>query len=303
MNEQMKDLLHFYALGVVTEDERLQVERYLVQHPEAQAWLDELQASLLDLPEEAAPVAPSPQVKAQLMARVKADAQKRAAGVAPRPIPAAPRPRGLLERLFDWRLTLTPVMAALGVVVLVAAGLLSLYSYSQATTLRQTVELRDSQIETLQTENQNLLAANAQLNETIQLQEGLLKDKDGQIAFLEQNNEAAAAVLLSPAAQRIELRSASEREVTLGYLIADPESGVAVFIAANLEPLQEPATYQLWLIRGEEYISVGLFAGAGAVHYFEAALPVGDYDLAGVSYEPDGPQETPTQVIMVGAIS
>ncbi|MEW5988755.1 MAG: anti-sigma factor [Chloroflexota bacterium] len=186
MNEQIRDLLHFYALGAVTEEERLQVERYLAQHPQAQAWLDELQTSLLDIPQEVTPVTPSPHVKAQLMARVKADAQARAAVA--RRTPVASRQAGFLERLFAWRLSLTPAMAALGVAVLLAAGLLSLFEYGQATTLRQTLAARESEIMALQTDNDDLLDEVARLNETVRVQREQLKEKDVRIAALTGEN-------------------------------------------------------------------------------------------------------------------
>jgi len=78
MDPRIEELLPFYALDALTQDERELVESYLAQHPEARAQLQELQAGAAALPHGVAPVEPPRHVKEALMARVNSDAELRA---------------------------------------------------------------------------------------------------------------------------------------------------------------------------------------------------------------------------------
>jgi len=77
MNEKLEELLPFYALGAVTDDERAQVEAYVAANSDAKARLEELMQTAAVLPFEAAPVQPSEGLKRKLMGRVEADAHAR----------------------------------------------------------------------------------------------------------------------------------------------------------------------------------------------------------------------------------
>jgi len=81
MNENAEELLIFYALGAVTEDERARVEVYIASNPEAKLRLEEMMQTAAGLPFEAAPVQPSEELKRKLMNRVNADARKRFASM------------------------------------------------------------------------------------------------------------------------------------------------------------------------------------------------------------------------------
>ena len=74
-NDRIEDeLFPFYALDALTDDERAEVDAYVAANPAAR---DRLSAALADaaaLVELSAPLAPAPEVKARLMARVAADA-------------------------------------------------------------------------------------------------------------------------------------------------------------------------------------------------------------------------------------
>ena len=69
-----EELFPFYALDALTAEEREEVERYVAADPAARLRLAELTAAALELGASAPPLAPSPAVKANLMARVAADA-------------------------------------------------------------------------------------------------------------------------------------------------------------------------------------------------------------------------------------
>jgi anti-sigma-K factor RskA len=77
MDPRIEELLPFYVLDALTEEEKELVESYLAGHAEARAQVQDLQSGALALPNSVSPVEPPPRVKEALMARVAADAQVR----------------------------------------------------------------------------------------------------------------------------------------------------------------------------------------------------------------------------------
>jgi anti-sigma factor RsiW len=73
MDNHIEELLPFYALDALTEEERERVEAYLAKHPEARTQVDEMTRAASALPQGVAAVQPSARTKAALMARVAAD--------------------------------------------------------------------------------------------------------------------------------------------------------------------------------------------------------------------------------------
>jgi len=85
---EIEELLPFYALDALTDEERELVETYLREHPEARQQLDEMGKAVSALPYGAAPVEPAARTKEALMARVAVDPRSRALKQE-----QAPRPR------------------------------------------------------------------------------------------------------------------------------------------------------------------------------------------------------------------
>jgi len=77
MDPRIEDLLPFYALDALTDEERELVESYLAEHPEAREQINDLHSGASALPYGISPVQPPPQVKEVLMKRVRADAEAR----------------------------------------------------------------------------------------------------------------------------------------------------------------------------------------------------------------------------------
>jgi anti-sigma-K factor RskA len=77
---QIEELLPFYALDALADEERELVEEYLTEHPEARRELEEMTDMVSALPLSVSPVEPSPRAKKALMARVASDAKARARG-------------------------------------------------------------------------------------------------------------------------------------------------------------------------------------------------------------------------------
>ena len=77
MDPRIEELLPFYALDALTEEEKQLVESYLAEHPEARPQVLELQSGASALPDSVSPVEPPRHVKEALMARIAADVQAR----------------------------------------------------------------------------------------------------------------------------------------------------------------------------------------------------------------------------------
>ena len=77
MDPRIEELLPFYALDALTEEEKQLVEAYLAEHPEARTEVQDLQSGASALPYSVSPVEPPRHVKEALMARVASDAQAR----------------------------------------------------------------------------------------------------------------------------------------------------------------------------------------------------------------------------------
>jgi anti-sigma-K factor RskA len=77
MDPRIEELLPFYVLDALTEEEKELVESYLAEHPEARIQVQDLQSGASALPYTVSAVEPPGQVKEALMRRVTADAQAR----------------------------------------------------------------------------------------------------------------------------------------------------------------------------------------------------------------------------------
>ena len=76
-SRQIEELLPFYALDALTDEEHQLVEEYLQQHPEARQQVEEMRNTASALPLSVSPVEPSLRTKKALMARVAADVRAR----------------------------------------------------------------------------------------------------------------------------------------------------------------------------------------------------------------------------------
>ena len=85
---EIEELLPFYALDALTDEDRELVEAYLRTHPEARQNLDEMAKAVSALPYGTVPIEPSVRTKEALMARVAVDQKPRTSKPE-----QAPRPR------------------------------------------------------------------------------------------------------------------------------------------------------------------------------------------------------------------
>lgn len=299
MNERIEqELFPFYALDALTPAERAEVEAYTAADPEAKARLDALMNTTDKLPYDIEPIAPSPEVKANLMARIQADKQAQTA-VTPGPARATAKSvsggERLRARLRGWygRLRTHPALPALaGVCLLLAVFALGWgvrQSRQQAALQTQITDL-STEVTALRGEKDALQIQNAALRQQIE------------------NQEQRLAAYQQPGTITLAIGDAtgSHPEAT-GTLTIDTATETAVFVAENLAQLDETQVYQLWLIRGETPVSAGLFnvdeTGRGVL--VDVTAVPGSFEAIGLTIEPAGGSPSPTldQLILLGAMS
>lgn len=112
---QIEELLPFYALDALTDEERRLVEEYLTEHPEARQQVEQMSRTASVLPQSVAPVEPPRRVKQALLRRVAADAESQV-----RPsTQSQPSRRGLrFENFFRTFSLVTAAVAIVWVIVL-----------------------------------------------------------------------------------------------------------------------------------------------------------------------------------------
>lgn len=288
------ELLPFYALEAVDDEERAAIERYLAAHPEAQVELDRLLETAQYLPMLAEPLPPDPAVKKALKSRVEADLART------RPAAAAPPRRSLRDWL--WPGLALGATAAAVVALIWGAGLMGridrlegdvAYFQGQAVTavselgeLEDRLALAEADAAEIEARLGEAEAQNAALRDQIRQQEDLL------------------ARYQTPGSMTVVIGDASGQNPAAIATLTIPPDGLASFAAANLPPLDASSTYQLWLIAGDTPISAGTFAvdETGMAEIDMITLPA-SFDAIGVSIEPAGGSVTPTvdQIILLGA--
>ncbi len=112
MENHVEELLPFYALDALTEEERKEVEAYLAKHPEARAQAEEMSRAANTLPATVSPVEPAPRTKAALMARLAADERARSS------VQIQPSPR--VNRLESFFRSLSLAAAAIAIIWAIA---------------------------------------------------------------------------------------------------------------------------------------------------------------------------------------
>ena len=264
MNERIEDLFPLYALGALTDEERMQVDAYVASAPDAEARLAELIRAASALPYAAEPVDPSPEVKQAVMERVNADARARSAAARRNPLP----------RLWDAvRLRLRarwvmPVAAGLSVL---AAGA----AFAWAVSLNGEVARLRAQLAALQRDL-------AQQRQTL-----------AQIAAPNVRTMAIAGTEHQPAARGqlvADPRSTSAVLVVSGLLPLNPGQVYQFWLIRG----ESPVSAGVFSVDEE----------GRAVLSVTSTDTLGSFDAMGVSIEPEGGSPQPTgDIVMLGRLS
>jgi len=284
---QIEELLPFYALDALNDEERELVEAYLKEHPEARQQVEEMGGAVSALPYGVPPIDPSPHSKEALMRRVAADQSATSSMRKQESRPRVMRLGNILQAFsmgvaiiaIVWAVILNTQLAQLRNEVLTLRNAI----VAQANSLEQIDELRN-EVSTLRK------AVVAQANSLEQINQSV----DQINAKLPQ--EIPAAVVT------ISLRGTDVQPQAQGQLIVDPNSESAVLVIAGLDQLEAGKTYQVWLIDGGTPESAGLLAvdenGQG-VFIVTSEAAIGSFNALGISIEPEGGSSQPTGDIVV----
>lgn len=312
-HEMVLELLPAYVLAVLEPDEMLAVQRYLEDHPELEARLAELEATvdLLALaPEE---VEPPARAKEALMARVMADvkgaqasrqegspaSKSGAAAVLPRaqanPLrQTSPGEKPIRQKatwLERWQGRLSglfwPTLAATTVLALLVAVVYAALSWNWTRRLVQDLEQARQEIAQLQEQVNQLTLVNQRLEQE-------LGESRRQIA------------LFAGADRLVTLTGTAEAPEAKGAFYISDTSGLLVL--HRLPPLSPQQTYEFWLIPAQgDPVPAGLIPmeeeGVQTVVIPLENFPP-DLTAVGLSIEPAGGSPTPTgPIVLFGEIS
>ena len=236
-HEDYKQLLALEAVGALDDEERARLEGHLPSCAECREELREMSDAAASLLYTVEPVRPSPRLRSDILARVRAvdpSEPRRNAPVreGPRDLRAMLRGVGL-RQIFVWRPALGFGAAAAAIAVLLL-GLTSL---------------------TLWNRNRSLHAELSSLSERLREAQGELAGQREQLARARDVNE----VLNAPEVRVAELsgkKPAPEAHAMLAY---DRTTGRAVVMATGLPPCPAGHAYQLWLIDDDKPLPGGTF--------------------------------------------
>jgi anti-sigma-K factor RskA len=262
---QIEELLPFYALDALTDDEKSQVEAYLREHPEMREQIKEMQSASSALPYSVPPMEPSSRVKESLMARVAAEAKGRSMISEPK---QASRPREM-QNIFQF---LSFGFAVVAVVWAVVLNIQLNQMRSEVSTLKGALVSQSTALEKI---NQSIEQINTKLPEA----------------------NPSSAVTIS-------LKGTSVQPKAQGELIANPNNQTAVLVITGLPKLEAGKTYQVWLIDAAGPKSAGLLSvdtGGQGVVVVSSNTTIGSFQVLAISVEPAGGSVQPTgDIVMSG---
>ena len=248
-HKDYKQLLALEAVGALDEEERARLEEHLSSCAECRAELRELSDTAASLLYTVAPVRPSPELRAGILARVRAvDPSEVVASpkaVEPleardgAPTSAAPRDlrtllRGIsLWQIFAWRPALG-FGAAAAVVAVTLFGLTSLSLWNR---------------------NQSLSAEVTSLSNRLREAQSEVAGQREQLASARNVEE----LLASPGVRVAELSGKTPAPQAHAMLAYDRSTGRAFVMARGLPPCPEGHAYQLWLIADNKPLPGGTF--------------------------------------------
>lgn len=274
LHEDYKQLLALEALGGLDAEGRRALEEHLPSCAECRTELRELGDAAAALVYTVAPVAPPAELRASLMARVRASAPAESFAAPPRVAPdpsealdssrttperrgaaAGGDARGLVRGLSLWQLLKWRPALGLGA-AFAAAAVVLLGSTSVA----------------LWGRNQSLTAEVTRLYDTLRATEGELSAQREQLASARNVSDLLAA----PGVRFAELAGKKPAPGAHAMLAYDHSTGRAVIMAAGLPPCPAGHAYQLWLINDNKPQPGGTFRtdAAGQAHMTDR-LPAG----------------------------
>ncbi|WP_201788473.1 anti-sigma factor [Rathayibacter sp. VKM Ac-2630] len=249
-----RELAAGHALGILTPEEQDRYERFLAEHPEARAEADGFAAVADALSDDAAPVAPSPRLKADLMALIATTPQlprdEPAQPVEPPRLHAVeaeapPRARHSAEAKARGRWFTRPAvyLSAAAAAAVIAVG---------GVTLPQVLSPGSDQTQ--------------------------------ELTALEEIRNA-------PDAQEAVSTVASGETATLVW---SGSLGRSALVVEDLAPLPDGKTYELWYIDSTGPVAAGLFEGGDGRTVAPLEGTMAEGAVVAVTIEDEGGSDTPT---------
>jgi anti-sigma-K factor RskA len=130
--QEMEELLGAYALGALSEEERIAADAHLAECPKCTNTLQQLRAIVDLFPLSVPAIDPSPRLKAQILARIQEEEAARQSAIALPVMPNAPRQARQRNPRRNWR---TALLAATTLLLLILVGA----SFAWNLSLRQQV--------------------------------------------------------------------------------------------------------------------------------------------------------------------
>ena len=271
MDKRIEELLPFYALDALTEEERVMVAAYLAAHPEAQAQISEMEEVVSALPYGVPPVEPTGRARQLLMERISADQGS--------PFSARSNP------IQSWLIRLENILRSFPRLAYASLSLSALaLVVAWVIILNRGVSRLQAEVSALRAE--------------LQAQAGSLEQ--AHISLEQLNTEIAQT---TPTGLMIfALQGTEHQPQAHGQLIADQNSQSAVLVVAGLAPLRPDRVYQIWLIQGETPTSAGILEvddrGQGVL-ILRAEEVINSFNALGISIEPQGGSLRPTGDIVI----
>ncbi|MGD9764488.1 MAG: anti-sigma factor [Candidatus Binatia bacterium] len=225
-HEEIRDDLPLYALGALEPGERAAVEAALASGDAELA--DELRSwtQLIGLIGLESPQPAPPEVKARLLARVRADAAS-----------APPKQPKLARRSISWAV---PVAAA-------AAAVLAIEAYREIGAHAEHARAEEA----VRGLEKALAATKADLDEST----AALTQSEGDVRALRAaltRAEASLSVVEQPDFRIVALQETEQAAPAAGHMVFSASTGRAIFFAYDLPPVPPEKVYALWWITERE---------------------------------------------------
>jgi anti-sigma-K factor RskA len=289
-HEEIKSDLPLYALGSLEVEEQQAIERHLAEGcdsciVELRTWREVVGMVPLEMPARAAP-----DLKAKLLARVRAETPSSTPG------PAVGR---VARRRIGWAM---PLAAA-------ALALLAIATYREIGGRAERAGLvaeRARQAQTIASLQRDLEAARGDLAKV----SAILAQRENDVASLRAalaKAEEALSIVQRPGLSVVALKETKDAPPAAGHLLLSPPAGRALFYAFDLPQVPPDKAYELWWITEKEGpVQAGVFRpderGLGRV---ETTIPAdaGAIQAAAVTVEQAGGVPKPQgPMVLIGQV-
>lgn len=269
MNEQEHISTGAWALNALDAEERERMRRYLAEHPEAATEAHGFEETAGELAAGLSPLAPRPQLKAAVMARIATTRQLS-------PLPEDDEPVEQHHR--EPTPPEAPAAAEQGVVPL------DRYRAS----VRRSRWTAVAAAALLLTTIAGVGLWNGERAAQREMQETLAAMESQQVAA-QQEREMLTGIMTAEDSTKVAVPVADGGSLELMY---SREQQAMIVQPEGLEALPADRTYQLWMIEGDEITSAGLLEDPEAAMMHPGAIP--DGVVVGLTIEPAGGSEQPT---------